>query len=139
MRNVLRELLTKPGFEDLNEKVQQRGMVNRYKIHIYSFKKFAFTVMADTLGEIAARAVKGDKEYVLTYYRKSRDERVSDYRKVIPKLTVFDYDSTDKAMVKQKLKDELYFMSEDEQRRLLDSIKGNKRAKGSSCQTKQKN
>ncbi|MFQ5920493.1 MAG: hypothetical protein ACE5JV_00575 [Nitrososphaerales archaeon] len=41
---------------DLNEQVEGRRTQKRYKIHIYSFKKFAFTTMADTLGEIAARA-----------------------------------------------------------------------------------
>jgi len=44
--------------------------------------------MADTLGEMATRAIKGDSEYLMTYFRKSQEERVEDFRKVIPKLLV---------------------------------------------------
>jgi len=60
MRTTLRNLLAGQEFADMNEKVRQCGTMQRYKIHIYSFKKFAFTVMVDALGEIAVRAIKGD-------------------------------------------------------------------------------
>jgi len=30
------------------------------------------------------RTIKGDKEYVFTYYRKRREERADDYRRVLP-------------------------------------------------------
>ena len=60
------------------------GRQKRYKIYPYSFKKFAFTKMADVLEEMVVRAIKGDKEYVFTYYRKSREERADDYRRVLP-------------------------------------------------------
>src|SRR5574340_1729546 len=103
---IFRQTLLGEQFADINHKVQQRGSANRYKIHIYSFKKFAFTVMADVLGEIAARAIKGDREYVLTYYRKSREERAEDFRKVIPKLSVFGSDegSTMREQVESKIR-----------------------------------
>lgn len=109
---ILRELLSQPQFADLNGVVPQRGMYKRYKIHIYSFKKFAFTVMADELGEIAARAIKGDREYVLTYYRKSREERAADYKYVIPKLSVFGTD--DKYKVREAIGEKIKTMKEDE-------------------------
>ncbi len=97
MTHTFRYLLSSPEFADMNQLAKDgSGAGKRYKIHIYSFKKFAFTVMADTLGEIAARAIKGDKEYVLTYYRKSREERAEDYRKVTPKLCVFEPDEASK-------------------------------------------
>ncbi len=103
---TFRELMCKPQFADIKQTVQTRGM-NRYKIHPYSFKKFAFTVMADELGEIAARAIKGDREYVLTYYRKNRDERATDYQRVIPKLSVFGSDEKYKVrdQIAAKIKD----------------------------------
>jgi len=74
---------------ELNNEVNGKRGTVRYKIHLYSFKKFAFTTMADTLREMGTRAIKGDSEYVMTYYRKSREERAEDYRKVTPKLLVF--------------------------------------------------
>ncbi len=46
---------------------------------------------------MAARAIKGDKEYAMTYYKKSREERSEDYRRLMPKLSVFGID--EKSMI----------------------------------------
>ncbi len=94
MSHVLREqVLSRAEFADMNQRVENtRGKAVRYKIHLYSFKKFSFTKVADTLGELAAQAMKGDKKYVLTYYKKSREERATDYKKVIPKVSIFSTD-----------------------------------------------
>ena len=118
---VFRKKLAKEQFADLNQRIQQRGSMNRYKIHIYSFKKFAFTVMADALGEIAARAVKGDREYVLTYYRKSREERAEDFRKVIPKLSVFGSDEGSK--IREQVEAKVKTLSDDDLARLQEFLK----------------
>ena len=118
---VFRKKLAGEQFADINQKIQQRGCMNRYKIHIYSFKKFAFTVMADALGEIAARAVKGDREYVLTYYRKSREERAEDFRKVIPKLSVFGSDEGSK--IREQVEAKVRTLSEDDLARLQEFLK----------------
>ncbi len=121
LMTVFRKKLAKEQFADLNQKVQKRGSMNRYKIHIYSFKKFAFTVMADALGEIAARAVKGDREYVLTYYRKSREERAEDFRKVIPKLSVFGSDEGLK--IREQVEAKVKTLSDDDLARLQEFLK----------------
>lgn len=124
MRTTLRNLLAGHEFADMNEKVRQHGTMQRYKLHIYSFKKFAFTVMADTLGEIAARAIKGDREYVLTYYRKNREERAADYNKVTPKLSVFsnDVEPTAKEVIEAKIRS----MDGDELAKLQEFLKAAK-------------
>ncbi len=121
LMTAFRKKLAKEQFADINQKVQQRGSMNRYKIHIYSFKKFAFTVMADALGEIAARAVKGDREYVLTYYRKSREERAEDFRKVIPKLSVFGVDEGTK--IRDQVEAKVKTLSDDDLARLQEFLK----------------
>lgn len=84
-------------------------------------KQFAFTVMADSLGEIAARAIKGDREYVLTYYRKSREERAEDFRKVIPKLSVFGTD--EKSKIRERVEAKVKTLSDDELSRLQEFLK----------------
>lgn len=121
MMTVFRKTLSGDQFTDINQKVQQRGAINRYKIHIYSFKKFAFTVMADALGEIAARAIKGDREYVLTYYRKSREERAEDFRKVIPKLSVFGGDEGSK--IREQVEAKVRTLNSDDLTRLQEFLK----------------
>lgn len=118
---IFRQTLAGEQFADMNHKVQQRGSANRYKIHPYSFKKFAFTVMADVLGEIAARAIKGDREYVLTYYRKSREERAEDFRKVIPKLSVFGSDEG--STVREQVESKIKTLDHDELTRLQEFLK----------------
>ncbi|MGH2612742.1 MAG: tyrosine-type recombinase/integrase [Rhabdochlamydiaceae bacterium] len=117
---VFRRMLSKPEFEDLRGTVNQRGAVTRYKIHPYSFKKFAFTTMADTLGEVATRAIKGDRKYVFTYYRKSRDERAADYRKVMPKLLIFAQDEILKS--KEELESKIRTMDAEDLARLQEFL-----------------
>ncbi len=84
---AFRRVIAKPVFTDLNQELKQRGKQKRYKIYPYSFK-FASTKMIDTLGEITARAIKEDKEYVFTYDKKSMEEKTDVYRKMVPKLSV---------------------------------------------------
>ena len=121
MKAAFRKLMSGPGFADMNERIRQRGAMPRYKLHIYSFKKFAFTVMADTLGEIAARAIKGDREYVLTYYRKNREERAEDYRKVVLKISVFSSDETPSA--REEVEAKIKSMGQDELAKLQEFLK----------------
>ncbi len=104
---AFRTLLSSPEFKDLNEEVRQKGSAKRYKIHPYSFKKFSFTRTADILGELPARAIKGDSAYVLTYYKKSREERAEDYRKLTPKVSIFTMDEKSKIrkQVEETVKD----------------------------------
>ena len=104
---------------EYNEKVN--GSSGRYKTHLYSFKKFAFTTMADCLGEMSTRAIKGDSEYIMTYYRKSREERAEDYLKVTPKLTVF----TQPKDIRENVEAEVRNMSKDDLIALLELIKIN--------------
>ncbi len=113
---IFRYEMQKPQFKDLCTQVEKRGKAKRYKIHIYSFKKFAFTRIADELGELAAYAVKGDKEYALTYYRKSREERAEDYRKIIPKLSVFSLDEQSK--IRKEVEQAVRKLSDDDLARL---------------------
>lgn len=103
---------------------RQHGSAKRYKIHIYSFKKFAFTRMADTLGEIAAHAITGHKAYLITYYKKSREERAEDYRKVMPKLSVFALD--EKSKIRKQVEETIKTMKEEDMGRLLEFIKNGK-------------
>ncbi len=113
--------LIKSHFTDMNIVIRNKcPSGKRYKIHIYSFKKFAFTVMADVLGEIAARAIKGDREYVMTYYRKSRQERAEDYRKAMPKLSVFQ--AQEVKDIREQAREELDTMSKDDLKALLEYI-----------------
>lgn len=115
-----RRIMRKPEFRDMNEEVKRRGKQKRYKIHIYSFKKFSFTRTADTIGEIAARAIKGDKEYVLTYYKKSREERAEDYKKVIPKVSVFTVD--EKSKIRKQVEETIREMKDKDLATLLEFI-----------------
>ncbi len=113
--------LIKSHFDDMNQIIRDKNKEGkRYKYHIYSFKKFAFTVMADSLGEIAARAIKGDREYVLTYYRKSREERADDYRKIIPKLSVFQAEEVKD--IREQAREKLDTMTKDDLKALLEYI-----------------
>lgn len=120
MTTTFRNLMAGQEFADMNDKVRQQGAMQRYKIHIYSFKKFAFTVMADALGEIAARAIKGDREYVLTYYRKNREERAADYEKVVLKLSVFS--SGKEPNTREEIEAKIRSMGQDELARLQEFL-----------------
>ncbi len=124
MDSYFRRLLAKPEFADLNKTVEQKGKVKRYKKHIYSFKKLAFTVMAEALGEFEARAIKGDKNYVMTYYKKTKEERARDYRKVMPKLCLFGTNEEEK--VREQAVAELNRMDIEQVGRLLQFMKNGK-------------
>ncbi len=116
--DAFRKLMMKPEFSDMRVPVQKCGKVTRYTIHPYSFKKFGFTVAADVLGELEARAMKGDKDYVQTYYRKNREERAKDYRKLIPRLSVFGEDEEQKKREKAEAK--VKTMSPEQLERVLE-------------------
>jgi len=87
--------------------------------------------MVDVLGEMATRAIKGDSEYIMTYYRKSREERAEDYRKVTPKLTVF----TQTKDVRDNVEDEIRDMSKDELIGLLELLRNGKNQSEQSSKT----
>jgi integrase len=94
--------MLKNRLPNLAEKVEQRGVLKRYKLHIYSWKKYGFTKITDTLGELAAHAIAGHKAYLITYYKKTREERAEDFKKVAPKLQLFAEEDQ-----KEKMKREL--------------------------------
>ncbi len=125
MGYCFRQIMSKPQFADMNEEVRQQGSAKRYKIHIYSFKKFAFTRMADTLGEIAAHAITGHKAYLITYYKKSREERAEDYRRVMPKLSVFALD--EKSTIRKQVEETIKTMKDEDVGRLLEFIANGKK------------
>lgn len=89
IQEITSRLFSQPAFEDLRIQIKERGKKRRFGIHIYSFKKFAFTKIADVLGSLATHAIAGHEEYLITYYKKSRAERAKDYLKAIPKLRLF--------------------------------------------------
>jgi integrase len=126
MAGTFRETLAKPAFQDMNTAIEKHGVAKRYKIHVYSFKKFAFTKMVDALGELPARAIKGDAEYVFTYYKKSREERAEDYRRVMPKLSLFS--SGEDMKVRELLDQELNVMKKNDLTAVLEFIKNGKKA-----------
>jgi hypothetical protein len=73
------------------------------------------------LGEVAARAIKGDKEYAMTYYKKNREERAEDYRKVMPKLSVFE--NNESVKVREQVEDAIKTLKEKDLTALLEFIK----------------
>lgn len=121
MERTFRNVMQMPEFKDLNQIIIKKGLAKRYKIHIYSFKKFAFTRMADSLGEIAARAIKGDKQYIFTYYKKSREERAEDYTKLIPKLSIFVPD--DQVKIREQVEDAIKTLKKEDLAGLLEFIR----------------
>jgi len=96
-----------PALQQIIKKLERRGRRNTYTIHIYSFKKFGFTKYADAISELAAHATAGHEEYLITYYKKSREDRVVDFNKVKGKLQLFttptDLEKQQQA-VEQKIK-----------------------------------
>ncbi|HKZ43122.1 MAG TPA: hypothetical protein VJ044_19345 [Candidatus Hodarchaeales archaeon] len=78
-----------PTLQAIIKKLERRDGKNVYTIHIYSFKKFELTKIADTISELAAHAIAGHEEYLITYYKKTREDRATDYLKVKPKLQLF--------------------------------------------------
>jgi integrase len=95
-------MMRKPALKEIRKTVQQKGKMKRYSIHIYSFKKYGFTKIADALGSLTAHAIAGHEEYLITYYKKSRAERAEDYRKVMPKLNLFTMEEEEKLKEKAK-------------------------------------
>jgi len=106
--------LEKPAFQHLNVLMRGRKRGKRYKIHLYSLKKFAFTKMADTIGEIGARATLGQKAYLITYYKKSREERAKDFQKLIPKLSVLTPSDLEDKKKREELKSSIQGLSGDQ-------------------------
>ncbi len=71
----------------------------------------------------------------MTYYKKSREERAEDYRKVTPKLLIF----SETKDVRQEFEDEVRKMSNDDLGKLLEFIKnGKNQPNESSVQTRSK-
>jgi len=118
---IFRQTLEKK-LPHLNEKISGYTGKPRYKIHIYSFKKFAFTAMADAVGEVFAKSMKGDADYAQTYYKKSQKERVEDFRKVAPKLVVFSQQKD----VRQNVEDEIKNLSKDDLVGVLEFLRNGK-------------
>lgn len=81
--------------------------------------------MADELSELATRAIKGDKAYAFTYYKKSTEDRAEDYRKVIAKLSVFGVDEALK--VREQVEDAVKSMEQEELATLLEYIQYSKK------------
>jgi len=52
-------------------------------------RKYFMTRGSDVIGEHATHALMGHSFYMDTYYRKTVEERASDYRRLVPHLTVF--------------------------------------------------
>jgi len=95
--------LLKTRLPDLYQKVEQRGVRTRYRIHLYTWKKYGFTKIADTLGELAAHAIAGHKAYLITYYKKTREERAQDFKKVAPKLQLLQREEQEEEKMKKEL------------------------------------
>ena len=74
---------------------------------------------------MAARAIKGDRDYVLTYYKKSREERAREFRKVMPKLFVFTSDPD--AELNQQLESKINDMDSADKLSLLKFLKDGKK------------
>ncbi len=126
MIRSFRYLLAKPEFVDLNKRVEGMHRINRYEIHPYSFKKFAYTVVSKVLGESAAKAMKGDSDYTQTYYKQTMEEKMEDYRKVISKLSVFGASKDVRLETKQQLDNETSGMSEEQLQGWLKSMRDSK-------------
>ncbi len=60
------------------------------------------------------------EEYVFTYYKKSREERAEDYRKVIPKLSVFTMD--EKSKIRKEVEETIKTMKDHDLATLLELI-----------------
>jgi len=121
---TFRKILKRKEFADMNKKVDGRHKVVRYEIHLYSFKKFAYTVVSNILGESAAKAMKGDSDYTQTYYKQTIEEKMRDCEKVIPGLSIFTPDPSIKT--KQELISAVSGMSTEDQQGWLKSLRDSK-------------
>ena len=70
-------------------KAKETTVHGRRKIHPHSFRKFFFSKVVGVIGETAAHAMMGHGSYLKTYYKRTEDERASDYLKCMPHLTIF--------------------------------------------------
>jgi integrase len=70
----------------LGEKLENHRI---HKIHFHIFRKYFLTKGSDVIGEHAAHALCGHGFYMDTYYQKSEEERVGDYLRLMPYLSVF--------------------------------------------------
>tara|TARA_Y100000780_G_C13666609_1_gene410732 strand:- start:753 stop:1094 length:342 start_codon:yes stop_codon:yes gene_type:complete len=104
----------------MNKTVDVGYRQKMYEIHQYSFKKFAYTAVSDVLGESAAKAMKGDSDYVQTYYKHTRDEKMRDYARVMPRLSIFTPDPS--IRTKQQLDSVISDVSTEDQQGLLKSL-----------------
>jgi integrase len=67
---------------------QKAGDSRVHQLHLYSFRKFFFSQAVPIIGEHAAHALMGHGFYMKTYYRRPREKRAEDYRRLIPHLTI---------------------------------------------------
>jgi hypothetical protein len=119
--------LSSPALQAIIKPMERRGRRNAYGIHIYSFKKYGFTKTADVLGELAAHAIAGHQEYLITYYRKTREERAADYRRLTPKLQLFTTPS-DAEKQQQAIEDEVKGLPTEALAQVLQYLKTAKKA-----------
>ena len=75
-----------------------------HKVHFHLFRKFFLTKGSDVIGEHAAHALIGHSFYMDTYYRKSEEERRTDYLKLMPYLTVLSSHPAEMEDVGEKIK-----------------------------------
>lgn len=74
---------------DLNKRIEG---TRRYEYHIYSFKKYGFTIVSDLAGKDFADFLKGDKNPSSMYYRLPQDKRERKYLELEPFLTIQNAD-----------------------------------------------
>ena len=63
---------------------------------------------------------KGDMEYLFTYYKKNREERASDYAKVMPALSVFS--ACTEPSAREAIKARIHAMDVDELAKLQEFL-----------------
>jgi hypothetical protein len=109
--------------EGITKPIEQRCVTPKYTIHVYSWKKYGFTKIADTLAELAARAIAGHSAYLITYYKKTREERAQDFRKVTPKLQLFQTEDQDTQRIRRELTNALDELPKEKLAEALEAAK----------------
>lgn len=107
-----REKVATRTFRELADRAGLGEMIENHrihKVHFHSFRKFFLTKAVDTLGDHAGHALCGHGFYMDTYYKKSEEERRSDYRRLMPHLTVFG--ETGKGDIRSELVRQLLLVS----------------------------
>lgn len=74
---------------DLNKTIEGS---RRHEYHIYSFKKYGFTIVSDRAGKDFADFLKGDKNPSSMYYRLPQDKREQKFLELEPFLTIQNAD-----------------------------------------------